>query len=66
MPSAELIEAFERARERHAAAVGAFVPLLVTMAFSLIAEALPGAETLDAHGEMNEDWAFTLRVLRVE
>ena len=65
MPTAALFDAFERARERHADAVAALVPLLVEMSFSLISEALPGAEVLELHGEMNEDWAFRLRVLRV-
>ncbi len=50
MPSAALIEAFETARERHAAAVDAFIPLLVEMAFSFISEVLPGAEVLDVNG----------------
>jgi hypothetical protein len=58
VPSASLIEAFDAARARHAAAVAE-----VTRAF--VSEALPGAKVLVVRGEMNEDWAFTLRVQRV-
>jgi len=65
MPSAALIEAFETARQRHVAAITALVPLLVEMSFSYVAEVLPGAEVLDVFGQMKEDWAFTLRILRV-
>lgn len=65
MPTAALIDAFEQARERHAAAVAALVPLLVEMSFALISENLPGADVLDVFGEMNEDWAFRLRIQRV-
>jgi hypothetical protein len=65
MPGAPLIEAFDAARARHAAAVAEFVPLLIELAFAFVTEVLPGADMLTVRGEMNEDWAFTLRVQRV-
>jgi hypothetical protein len=63
--TSSLIEAFGAARARHAAAVAEFVPLLIEVAFACVAEVLPGADVLTVRGEMNEDWAFTLRVERV-
>lgn len=65
MPSPELIAAFDAANERRTAAVDDFVPPLVEMALASIAEVLPGASALATEGEMNEDWAFTLRIQRV-
>lgn len=65
MPSKSLIEAFDGASDRHAAAVAELVPLLVEMALTTVAEVLPGAEVLETEGEMNEDWLLTLRVQRV-
>jgi hypothetical protein len=60
-----LIAAFDAANKRHTAAVAELVPLLVEMALATVAEVLPGAEMLETEGEMNEDWAFTLRIRRV-
>ncbi|MCU1497578.1 MAG: hypothetical protein JWM47_1531 [Acidimicrobiales bacterium] len=65
MPSPSLIEAFDKASERHGAAVAELVALLVEMALATIADVLPGAEVLETRGEMNEDWIFTLRIQRV-
>lgn len=65
MPSPSLIEAFDAAGERHAAAVADLVPLLTELAVAAVADVLPGAEVLETEGEMNEDWLFTLRVQRV-
>ena len=65
MPSASLIEAFDAARARHAAAVAEFAPLLIEVAFAFVTEVLPNAEVLMVRGEMNEDWALTLRLGRV-
>jgi len=65
VPTASLIESFDGARARHAAAVAELVPLLVEVAFALVTEVLPNADVLVVRGEMNEDWAFTLRVQRV-
>lgn len=60
-----MIEAFEAAQQRHADAVAELVPLLVEVALATVAKVLPGADTLETEGEMNEDWAFTLRIQRV-
>lgn len=65
MPSPSLIAAFEAAQQRHAEVVAGLVPLLIEMALSTVAEALPGATVLETEGEMNEDWLFTLRIQRV-
>lgn len=65
MPSPELIAAFAAANQRHTAAIAEVVPLLVKMALATVAEVLPGAEVFETEGEMNEDWAFTLRIQRV-
>jgi hypothetical protein len=65
MPSPELTAAFDAAQQRHTDAVAELVPLLVEMAMATVAEALPGADKLETEGEMNEDWAFTLRIQRV-
>jgi hypothetical protein len=65
MPSTSLLEAFNGASERHAAAVAELVPLLIEIALTTVAEVLPGAALLETEGEMNEDWLFTLRVQRV-
>ncbi len=65
MPSPSLIAAFDAAQQRHAAAVADLVPLLIEMALSTVAEALPGTTVLETEGEMNEDWLFTLRIQRV-
>jgi hypothetical protein len=35
------------------------------MAIETTADAIPGATRLEVLGEMNEDWAYTLRVQRV-
>jgi hypothetical protein len=65
MPNQSLIEAFDTARGRHAAAVAELVPLVIQMALTTVAEVLPGAEILETEGGMNEDWLFTLRIQRV-
>lgn len=65
MPSPELIAAFDAANERHSKAVAELVPLLVDMALATVAEILPDADAFGTEGEMNEDWAFTLRIRRV-
>lgn len=65
MATAFLIEAFDAARAHHTAAVDALVPLLIEVAFACVTAVLPGANMLMVHGELNEDWAFTLRVQRV-
>lgn len=65
MPEPSLTTAFDAAQQRHTEAVAELAPLLVEMALATVAEALPGADTLETEGEMNEDWAFTLRIQRV-
>lgn len=65
MLSPSLITAFDAAQQRHADAVADLVPLLIELAPSTVAEALPGATVLETEGEMNEDWLFTLRIQRV-
>lgn len=65
MPRPSLTESFDAAVERHSLAVEALVPLLLEMTGATVADALPGAAVLETDGEMNEDWAFTLRIRRV-
>lgn len=65
MPEQSLIDTFEAAQRRHADAVAGLLPLLVEMALATVAAMLPGADALETEGEMNEDWAFTLRIQRV-
>lgn len=65
MPEPSLTAAFDAAQQRHTEAVAELAPLLVEMALATVAEVLPGADTLETEGEMNEDWTFTLRIQRV-
>lgn len=65
MPRPTIVAAFDDAQQRHAEAVAALVPLLIEVALTKIAEAIPGATVLETEGEMNEDWLFTLRIQRV-
>lgn len=65
MPEQTLTAAFDAAQQRHTDAVAELVPLLVEMALATVADVLPGADRLETEGEMNEDWAFTLRIQRV-
>lgn len=65
MPEPSLTTAFDAAQQRHTEAVAELVPLLVEMALATVTEVLPAADTLETEGEMNEDWAFTLRIQRV-
>jgi len=65
VPEPSLTAAFDAAHQRHTEAVAEIAPLLVEMALATVADVLPGAEMLETEGEMNEDWAFTLRIQRV-
>jgi hypothetical protein len=65
MPAQELVVAYERARGRHATATRELTDLLVRMALATLADALPGATTIEAVGEYNEDWIPMLRIRRV-
>lgn len=62
MPTAALINSFERTRGQWEVAVEALVPLIERIAIETVADVLPGATALEVHGEINEDW---LRVLRI-
>ncbi len=65
MPSADLIEAFDRARGAHMAATQALVPILARVALETVRDVLPGAARLEAVGELNEDWLQILPIRRV-
>ena len=65
MPSQTLVSAYERASRRHAAASHELTDVLVRMALATLADALPGAISVEAIGEYNEDWIPTLRIQRV-
>jgi hypothetical protein len=65
VPDQALLDALRAADARHTAAVDEFVPLLIEVALATVADVLPGAEVLETNGEMNEDWAFMLRIQRV-
>ena len=41
------------------------MPLVRRVALATLADVLPGAATVEARGELNEDWIPTLRVQRV-
>lgn len=65
VPDADLIRAYESAREAHRAAVDVLVPLLERMAVETLRERWPEANELQLHGEFNSDWVPTLRIQRV-
>lgn len=65
MPSQALVSQYERASRGHASASRELTDVLVRMALATVAEALPGATSIDAIGEYNEDWIPTLRIQRV-
>lgn len=65
MPDAHLVSDYHNAMRRHRAARDEVVPLLRRLALGTLADVLPGASTIDALGELNEDWIPTLRVQRV-
>lgn len=53
MADAALAAEYEGARQEHASAVRALVPLLVRMAVASVAEVLPGAHELEVLGQFN-------------
>ena len=55
----------QRARAVHTMTVDALIPLLIASALAEVAEVLPGAASLVALGEINEDGLSTLRIQRV-
>lgn len=65
MPDAHLVSDYHNAMRRHRAARDEVVPLLRRLALGTLADVLPGASTIDALGELNEDWIPTLRTQRV-
>jgi hypothetical protein len=65
MPDSQLMTTYERARDRHRQAGAELVPLVEEIAMESIRDVLPGAVRLEVHGEVNEDWAPTLRIRRV-
>lgn len=65
VPSEELIDRHREARAAFSAAVERLVSVLEEIAVAAVRDALPTAERLEVVGEMNEDWAWTLRIQRV-
>lgn len=65
MPSDELIDRCRQARLQLSAAVEQLVPVLEEIAIATVRDVLPDAHRLEVLGEMNEDWARTLRIQRV-
>jgi hypothetical protein len=55
----------DEARAAHEQSVQRVVRLLVRVALTRVAEALPGTAQLEVWGEINEDWIPTLRIQRV-
>jgi hypothetical protein len=60
-----LPEVFHQALEQYELATRALVPLVEQMAIETVADVLPGAVTIEVHGEYNEDWLPILRIQRV-
>jgi hypothetical protein len=65
MPTPEQATEYRAARERYDTAADELRRQLVSMALATLAEVLPGAESIDAQGEYDEDLVATLRVQRV-
>jgi len=65
VPADELIERHRDALAAFSAAVDRLVPVLEEIALAAVCDVLPTAHRLEVLGEMNEDWAWTLRIQRV-
>lgn len=65
MPTPEMVSAYRAARERYDTAADELRTQLVRLALTTLAEVLPGADSIDALGEYNEDSIPTLRIQRV-
>ena len=65
MPSADLIARHREALDVYSAAVAFLTPLLEEMAVAEVRDVLPAANQIQVLGEMNEDWAWRLRIQRV-
>jgi hypothetical protein len=61
----QLLADFRMATREHRAALERFTPLIRRVAIETLADVLPDAATIEAHGELNEDWIPTLRIQRV-
>jgi hypothetical protein len=65
VPADELIGRHRIALAAFSAAVDRLVPVLEEIALAAVRDVLPTAHRLEVLGEMNEDWAWTLRIERV-
>lgn len=65
MPTPEQATEYRAARERYDTAADELRAQLVGIALATLAEVLPGAHSIDARGECDEDLIATLRVQRV-
>lgn len=65
IPADELIERHRAAVAGFTAAVGRLRPVLEAIAVAAVQDVVPAAARLEVLGEMNEDWAWTLRIQRV-
>jgi hypothetical protein len=65
MPNAQLVADYRTAMRRREAARDDLLPLVRRMAIETLSDVLAGATTIEAHGELDEDWNPTLRIQRV-
>lgn len=65
MPDTELEIEYSQAVRDHRAAHSRLVMLLRRMAMESLGDVVPGASSIAAVGEFNEDWIPTLRIQRV-
>ncbi len=65
MPSPEMVRDYRAARERFDAAAEDLRTHLLAMAFATLSEVLPGAASIQAIGEYDEDMIPTLRIRSV-
>ena len=65
VPADELIERHRATVAGLTAAGGRLRPVLEAIAVAAVQDVVPAAARLEVLGEMNEDWAWTLRIQRV-
>ena len=65
VPDSELEIEYSQAVRSHRDALGRLVVLLRRMVMEALGDVLPGASSIAAVGEFNEDWTPTLRIQRV-
>jgi hypothetical protein len=65
VPNAQLVANYRAARRTHESALTELVPLLRQMAMATLVDVIDGASTIEAVGELDEDWVPTLRIQRV-